>query len=205
MKKESLISFNVLVKIAISSAFLLFIGGCSSEEENIPQKIELKSKFYDPSLNEKIIENYYGDNFRLGAKTFLREYDFTLTEIVIKEEVVGYTVERGTSLQIGDIRFIESDKKLNFLDVSSDKVYVFDMVYSDEYGFDVPIFNDDNDYEVEWGCGLSMSLCTTACVLGTIGIAVADGHLPLMDVVAVAFYVACNADCIVDYENCMTN
>jgi len=79
------------------------------------------------------------------------------------------------------------------------------MQYKDEYGFNVPIFNDDNDYETEWGCGLSMSLCTAGCVLGTIGIAAADGPLPMMDVVAAAFYVTCNAGCVVDYENCMAN
>jgi|GEM_PF-2413869 len=211
MQKHILSLSSVLKKTMLSSAFLLFIFGCSyTEEENTTQKIDLKSKNiyearFDSQLsNEKIIENYYADGFRYGTKTFLREHDFTLTEIVIKEEVVGYTIEDGISLQLGDIRFIESNKKLNLLDVSTSKMYIFDMVYSDEYGFSVPIFNDDYDYyyETEWGCGLSMSLCTTGCALGTIDIAASDGPLPLMDVVAAAFYIACNADCAVDYENC---
>jgi len=41
--------------------------------------------------------------------------------------------------------------------------------------------------------------------LGTIGIVATGGPLPLMDVVAVAFYVSCNASCVVDYENCMAD
>jgi len=153
----------------LSSAFLLLVAGCSSSEEDTFQKDDFKSKSHvEETIDfEKIIENYYGDRFRFGTKTSLREYGFTLTEIVIKEEVVGYTLEDGVSLKIGDIRFIESDKKLNLLDISTDKLYVFDMVYNDEYGFDVPIFDDDNTYEAQWGSGLSMSLCSAACTLGT--------------------------------------
>jgi len=56
----------------------LFINGCSSEEENTTQKIDLKSRKNvearsdNYSLNEKIIENYYGSSFTFGTETFLR-------------------------------------------------------------------------------------------------------------------------------------
>jgi len=53
MKRNFLTSFNALVKIVISSAFLLLVNGCSSsEEETATQKTNFKSK---KSIEETII------------------------------------------------------------------------------------------------------------------------------------------------------
>lgn len=52
------------------------------------------------------------------------------------------------------------------------------------------------------GCSGTLMLCSAGCVLATGAIAVSDEPLPLMDILAAATYIICNAHCASSYDYC---
>lgn len=74
-------------------------------------------------------------------------------------------------------------------DLESSSLYAFDMVYSEEFGYDrIKVFKEDDGLRGDMtACDVAFITNVAACVIGTIDIAASDGPLPFADVLAASF------------------
>lgn len=162
----------------------------SSQEKTISLKSilslnnfkELYPKEYN-LLNTEYIQNNTGI---IKSSNELKDLNYFTLPTMIDNNVVG--------------RLLYYNGETQYIDFSNYKNEVtIHIITKDKFKSSVTIptvYNSKNDiYEISehqnrgWLCGVG-------CTLATMAIIASDGPLPLMDIIAVAFYGVCMADCL---------
>lgn len=102
------------------------------------------------------------------------------------------------------LRREDNDTGIIVDDLESSSTYSFEMVYSEEFGYDIiKVFNEDDGLRGDMtACDVAFIANVAGCVIGTLGIVASDGPLPFADVLASSFYVACNTGAAASYTSC---
>jgi len=131
------------------------------------------------------------------------EVDFVT--LIKQNETIGYEL----SSQLFETRIkVNSDHSIiEVLDLSNNKTTIFERYLNSVGEFELRPQEDltIQPYSVNSSaanCEAVMVACVSGCFIGTAAIALSDGPLPAMDILAASFYVTCNAGCALDFENC---
>lgn len=129
---------------------------------------------------------------------------FIAEEVFIKDELIGYLSDYNNTMIFSTLSQEGNDAVIIVDDLESSSIYAFDMVYSEEFGYDmIKVFNEDDAQRTDMtACDVAFIANVAACVIGTIGIAASDGPLPFADALAATFYVACNTGATASYTSC---
>jgi len=129
-------------------------------------------------------------------------------EIKDNERVYGYFYNSSSFTTL--VLFNEEWNELTVFNLKNDDSLEFERIVSGTG--DIQLFDKTNNVLLEKSinpvsfgpntCGYKLMLCAAGCTLGALAIAASDGPLPIMDALAVSFYIVCNTGCAVDSANC---
>lgn len=205
---------KIIFNLFLISTF--FLGSCESEispsiesnfQKDIPSHFGLAREFpdyfskIDPDSFQKIL-------VKIDKDFYLDDFEVVIYTAKENNEIVGYLLE---SNLFNVYTEISSETVFNSIDLETGNFVEFE---NKRKGNDFVLYDITNDVLIAMentnhssnrsgGCQGALIICTAGCTLGTIGIGASDGPLPIMDIVAAAFYISCNAGCVNTYNDCM--
>jgi len=215
----TIILYIIMKKIQLyllTITIALLMSNCTSEN----LQTESPSPIFELTLlKEKFPAEF--NNLNLGS---FKEIDKLLltrnSEVIFDLSVQSYDIENPNGVY-GYFLNSSSFTVLALVDVLNEKITIFDLINNSKTEFlrekddkrNIQLFDKTHNRLIsaeESGaagasnsCDAGLMLCGVGCTLATIAIMATDGPLPIMDVVAAAYYVTCNAGCIVSYDNCI--
>lgn len=206
MKKLVLKFFTVVLLIFL-------ISSCDNVTEDInlnnqnssSDKMSLSAR----NILDEDIRGVFNQEISYGE---IRSFELESEDLFFKEVlnsngiVIGYVDENNGKYGVSDIRSTDIHR---YVDLKSQKEYIFDINYSNAYNRKMPDFelyaNNQANTMMSSGdnrCMANFLICSTTASLAAIAIAASDGPLPFMDAVAVSTYIAANALCVSNYDLC---
>lgn len=193
-------------KLFVSIIFFTVLFNCSNEtieKQNSSDRIEYIENDYtfvkatnllEYAVIQKVVNVYEREDSN-------SVYDYVF---VFDNEEIVYA---NFNIKNNEIEIIHGIKKntSKFKRIKNDNnlFKILDLENGIFLGDDVANLEGQN--KVDASCSGTLMLCSAACVLATGAVAVSDGPLPLMDILAAATYVICNAACVSNYDDCMNS
>lgn len=135
-------------------------------------------------LNVEFIQN---DKGIIKTQAELKDLNFFTIPAIVNDNVVGRLLYYNGEIQYVD--YTNFKNEVSIITFSKDKLKSSVMLPT--------IYNSVNDtYEVSlYQNKASGFLCGVGCTLATMAIIASDGPAPLMDIIALAYYSVCMAEC----------
>ncbi|MFT5892407.1 MAG: hypothetical protein ACI9Y7_002517 [Dokdonia sp.] len=181
------------IKIFITIAIVAITGNMSAQiiDTNKPQNSTIPTledfkkdfpKAYS-NLDTSLIQNNKGDI--VTSLKDLSNLDFFTLPVIINNNVVGRVYQSKGNISYVDYSNYKKEVKLNILRNDKSKTsFTSNMLYNSK----------DKTYSID-NNGQNRTWCEIGCTLGGIAIAISDGPLPVLDILAVATTAACVAGC----------
>lgn len=186
---------------------LLISYSCSNEISNPSE-----SDSSDPLLKafSVAIPHEY-DNVDLSSRTTKSYVDPDTGD---SKSIVSYEVRKNNLIK-GYV--ISLDDQYSYVRVSPDKYIYESLETNDLYVFEkLPITKENPvgiDFESHYivkengetmyqRCDDARTLCNTSCTIAALVMALSDGPLPSMDVIAIASWAVCHGTCEANYSDC---
>ncbi len=170
-----LVSFNVNAQdLKENTIILKSISSLNNFKEQYPKEYNL--------LNTEYIQN---DEGIIESSNELKGLNYFTIPTMIDNNVVGRLLYYNGETQYIDFSNYKNEVIIHI--ITKDKI---------KSSVTIPmVYNSKNDvYEIS-GYQNRGWLCGVGCTLATMAIIASDGPAPLMDIIAVAYYAVCMADC----------
>jgi hypothetical protein len=178
---------KVILQVLFISLSLFTLSCTKNEDQPIVQSDALKQ--FEKNFNTEFSQLNYGFIQDTKSIEFPNKSEdqisFSTIPVVNGDDVVGrfFEYSDGDAYYVDFSNYTKEIVIYNVLDPSDYEVV--GMVYDPSSNSYVPNYSGSN----------KTFMCKVACTLGAMAIAASDGPVPLMDVLAVAYQVACVASC----------
>jgi len=160
----------------------LLITSCDKDNSQLIKDERLNSLYKNFNSISEFIDYSKIQTFNAQSKN--NEEALITVPIIKDENVIGrfYGINNGTEGFYVD--FSNYTKEITVYDANNPLIReVIKMELNDE-GMYVPILNNKTIF-----------YCRLSCTIGTMAISASDGPLPLLDILAVAYFASCMAGC----------
>lgn len=212
---------NKLFSLTALSLFMsVFLFSCSHDSEDLKRDDDDTSKI-EAKVNNQILKQDFSN--------LTADFDYLKTIDLLQFAEIQKVVEvfEVNDLKVNyDYAFVFDNKDLVYAEFNKSTNEIIITDYISQHPFKFKRITDSNGVikvlDLESGhylggqvdknqmnnmklppCSGTLMLCSATCVLATGAIAVSDGPLPFMDILAAATYIICNAHCASSYDDCM--